>query len=195
MEGAEDVRISLHFIAGWFGTALYHPDLKLRIPATAQAVENVEQTIGGTLPSALRVAYLLADGQRADATHPIFPYGYRWLPLDQVVASWRAKVASYRGDDDPRYGRTWWHPGLVPFAEDGTGDGVHVDIDGRSGGVVGEVLHFVNDQAPHQRTARTHPNWWATNTDGFGHWLRRFANDLAAERYAMDGDVLDHFST
>lgn len=185
-----DTEASLQRIIAWFATELGQPDLGLGPPATAEQLTAAEQAIGGSLPGSVHAAYRLADGQRSRTLPSLFPDAFWWLPLDVVVSTWTVMIGLFEGDDSEEFGKSWWHPGLIPLAENGGGDGIYVDLDGRNDGVVGEMTYFVHDDWPSQRTARSHPEHWSTDVDGFESLLRRYATDLEAGRYTSDGRFL-----
>ena len=180
-----DVANALGRIVTWFEEHPDQPNLNLAAPASADQIAAVEQTIGASLPDSVRTAYGFADGQDQQPSHTLFPDGYRWMRLAEMTQVWESMHGLFEGDDDEVFGKEWWHPGLMPLADNGSGDGLYVDLDGRNDGVVGEVIEFIHDDWPSQRTERTHPNSWATAADGFDAWLGRYADDLAAGTYTF----------
>lgn len=189
-EARDDVASSLKRIVDWFGAGVDQPDLKLGSPATAEQLKAAEDSIGAALPGPVRAAYGVANGQAIDATHPLFPDANWWVSLEGLLSDREVMVGLFEGDDSEEFGKEWWHPGLIAVTQDGSGDGVYVDLDGRNDGVVGEVIQFVHDDWPSQRTERVDPTSWATDANGFDSMLRRYAGDLEAGRYRFDGRFL-----
>jgi cell wall assembly regulator SMI1 len=127
----------------------------LRLPAEEDVLVAAGEPVDG-VPAELAAVYRLADGQAgvrdvAGTTTNLFP-GYEFLSLAGARRAWQGWAdirASYAPEDfddmitvrggDPvhaSYTRTlWW-----PFAEDGGGNHLLVDLDPAPGGTVGQVI-------------------------------------------------------
>ena len=124
---------------------------KRRFPAaSAPAIEAFEKTLGHPLPADFRELLLLSTTE-----HPLHG-GYVCSPLDGIIADWHMMKSLLDAGtfDDGRVGATepagnwdsgklakvWWHAGWVPFAVDGCGNMVCVDLAPGPKGVVGQLV-------------------------------------------------------
>lgn len=126
-------------------------------PASEQALSAVEQTLGVTLPESFRALYRLHDGGPDPNT--LFQ-GYSFMSLDAVMtAYWTVGKALEDLDEDDLtmmsdelsvtppnaikqqyFNRAW-----IPFAADGGGNYIGVDLDPGEKGAAGQVINFGRD--------------------------------------------------
>lgn len=82
--------------------------------------------------------------------------------LRQFHPSLREEYA--RADDlvrpEPGVRKCWWTDGWVPFAGDGAGNELCVDVEPDTGGRVGQVIEFVHDHEVRPRVADDLPGWF-----------------------------------
>jgi cell wall assembly regulator SMI1 len=144
----------------------------LGVPASDAALAELERTVGQTLPADWHALYRLADGQRGEAAG-LF-YGAVFLSLEEVASEWGVwrdlstepdLEASFQGHVSPpgaiqnRYIQLGW----IPFAHDGGGNHLGVDLAPGETGQVGQVITFGRDI--------THKVVVASSLAGFLAWF------------------------
>jgi cell wall assembly regulator SMI1 len=161
------------------------PELRadLNPPASEAALARLERRLGHALPDHWHALYRLADGQRGEASG-LF-YGAGFLSLEEVADQWQVwrdlstepdVEASFQGRVSPpgairnRYIELGW----IPFAHDGGGNHLGVDLAPGESGTVGQVLTFGRDV--------THKVVVAPDLAGFLAW---FAGQLQAENVRL----------
>lgn len=121
-----------------------------RAPASPETIKAFAAWAGVTPPADLLALYEVADGD------PLMFYGYEWLPLGELMTAGhlRARDRSWPGwllgwneavlDADPPgiVRRVTGHPGWVPFAHDGGGNYLAVDMAPASHGRPGQVIRM-----------------------------------------------------
>lgn len=133
---------------------------RLRPGASADALQAVEKAMGLKLPADVRASYRVHDGQD-DEPGLIGGEGWRLLPLQDVLASWRKWC-----DSNPRF-----RP-FVPLACGGAGDFVFVDLSPATDAPRSVVV---------QRSDSAGPDPVAPS---FRAWLERFADQLEEGEFA-----------
>lgn len=144
-----------------------YPELKdtLNWPATEQQIDELEYTIGFSLPPAVRDSYLCHNGQELESNQScqdgIF-FGLPLLSIDQIAQEWQFWRAV---DDDPTSGanlqvRQWQSScpdkwvraqyscrGWIPLISDRVGNYIGVDVTPHpsGGGAPGQVIIFGRD--------------------------------------------------
>nr|WP_281378783.1 leucine-rich repeat domain-containing protein [Paenibacillus phyllosphaerae] len=159
----------------------------LRPAASIEDIRGAERTMGVEFPAPLRELYLLHDGEEADGTG-LF-WGLRFLPLDEVVSSWHTW-----SDLEEAYGAMGDHYSVpsgwikesyinvqwIPFAEDGGGNHLGVDLDPDEQGLNGQIINFGRDEQMKYVIAR--------NLTDFLQFLR---DELKNGRYTVERDDID----
>lgn len=138
----------------------HHPDidLKLRRPATEEAISAFEASVGHALPGPVRELYLRADGQEPDA-FALFPhYGFHSLEEAsgqwRLMRSWKLRLLSWApAEGDPGVRDRWWHPRWIPIGSNGSGDLLVVDRSPAVSGLDGQIVEFVHDDTGRTRIA------------------------------------------
>lgn len=159
----------------------------LKKGATAEQIAACEAALGVAFPPDLRASYLCHDGQKADADG-LFPEGFAdldsafvLLSLDEMANQWKtwkelADAGEFRrqkGQPDAGVRPDWWNPKWVPFAWDGGGDSLCVDLAPGKGGTAGQViLHHHADDARSKK---------AGGVQALLHMLAEHLEELAAE--------------
>ncbi|WP_221089114.1 SMI1/KNR4 family protein [Deinococcus aquaedulcis] len=151
----------------------------LRPPARAQDLEGAQAALGLPLPPAVQSSYSTHDGQNGILPGVLF--GLTWLPLGRAVqehATWMDLA-----QDDPaltsepegairavNFSRGW-----LPFATDGGGNGLAVDLDPGGAGKAGQVITYGPDEALRRVVA--------PDLDTFFAWAARAvqAGDLSVQ--------------
>lgn len=115
---------------------------------------RVEDELGVRLPADFIALYHWHDGQSRGCPTGIF-YGMRFLSLQEVLIEWRfwAEEAESSGSIAPiatdvvkqqAANRHW-----IPFAEDGGGNFLAIDLDPGPSGLRGQVINFGSDEDRH----------------------------------------------
>lgn len=138
------------------------PEVKksLRKGTTDAKLSKLGQQIGAELPADLRSTLLLHDGQKDDGDG-IIPEDFveEWggefllMPVAEIATAWAmwkelTDCGEFTGRvSNPGKGAlaVWWSPGWIPFATDGGGDYLCVDVTPAKGGTVGQVIHLKHD--------------------------------------------------
>jgi cell wall assembly regulator SMI1 len=120
---------------------------RMRPPAAAAAMSSWERATGRPLPGDLCALYGLADGEEG-YVGLLFNHGL--LPAEQAAREYlrASDPLPEAGEDevildvDPpdTIRRVLWSPGWVPFASDGGGNFLAVDLDPAPAGRAGQVI-------------------------------------------------------
>jgi cell wall assembly regulator SMI1 len=142
----------------------------LRPPATEEAIVALEAVIGARLPVDVRSLYRLADGQndvlnlaalpRGKLSAPIFG-GYEFNSLDRFASEWTSwreirnqstpeELEDFHSSIDVRSGdpikKLYTHSLWMPFATDGGGNSLALDLDPAPGGTRGQIIIIGSDE-------------------------------------------------
>jgi ankyrin repeat protein len=150
-------------------------------PATIAQLEELQQEVGIGLPDDFRDCYLIHNGQSLESAFLIPPvqcdgHPYRLLSCGEVLATWKmwheldlvGQFVDCRPGCDPGLRDAWWLPGWVPFASNGMGDLLCVDLTPASHGRVGQVF-ILNHEGPGRYLLAS----------SFSLWLHHLANALS----------------
>jgi len=137
--------------------------------ADTAAIDDLQGRLGLQLPEDFIACLRGHDGQKGQAA-PLFD-AYAFLPARRILMSWSSWNELLDGGDfDGREGRTdgpvkplWWSPGWVPFASNGGGDYLCIDMDPPPQGQRGQIIRVFHDVADRIVIA-----------SGFGPWFDRF---------------------
>ncbi|WP_313518876.1 SMI1/KNR4 family protein [Pseudomonas sp.] len=144
----------------------------LNPPASADAIRELERTLGLTLPGAFVDCLNAHDGQRGQAG-ALFD-GNQFLPIRHIAMSWSSWTELLEdGDFDGRVARPdagirdgWWQRGWVPFASNGGGDYLCLDLTPAPQGRVGQVIEVLHDVPQRVLVAPSFADW-------FGDFIHR----------------------
>lgn len=147
-----------------------HPTVKksLKKGATEEQIAACEAALSVTFPPDLRASFLVHDGQKTGADG-LLPEGFAdldsefvLLSLDTVANEWKTwrklnDVGEFKNQKalpDKGVRSDWWNPKWVPFAADGGGDSLCVDLAPAKGGTVGQVIlhQHADDGRPKKAT-------------------------------------------
>jgi cell wall assembly regulator SMI1 len=146
----------------------------LRPGATEEAIRAAEREMGVTLPDDVRAAYRIHDGQ--EWGHDLV-YGRQWLPLADVVGTWRSLKKMIDGetvapaDKVPAKEATradYWHPAWIPLASNESSHHLCLDLDPAPGGRVGQIIYWWHDMDSPRSVAAI----------SFADWLEELADEL-----------------
>jgi cell wall assembly regulator SMI1 len=143
----------------------------LRPGASDDDVEQAERALGRKLPKPVVDSYKLHDGMRGGAG----PLVDEWslMALATVVREWKTLKkllddGTFEGttaDAAAQIKSTWWSPGWIPIAGNGSGDYLCVDLDPEPGGKAGQVISFLHADPHRELVAKDLPAWLAQVAD------------------------------
>jgi cell wall assembly regulator SMI1 len=147
------------------GATLFAP------PVTEEDLVRAEQELGVTLPEDFKASYRIHNGQLDRSPGIILPHArtllpvprYRFMPLQSVIHSTKClrEVAadltrpSQRTAVELGIQPAFWLPDWIPFASNGGGDYLCVDLSPAPEGTVGQVLDFNHEKAERPLLARS----------------------------------------
>ena len=156
-------------------------------PASAEAIAALEQQLGVSFPADLRALYTKSDGENGIVG--VF-LGWGWLRLDRI--SWNMDEPFWSGweldwdkivpDANPpgRVRRLRGSPQWIPFAEDGGGNFLAVDLVPGPKGRIGQVIAIGRDYDGPKLEA-----------DSVTELLALSVRCLREERYSLDDEYLE----
>src|SRR5262249_16279665 len=144
--------------------------------ASPKDLALVEKTVGRELPEDFKEAYRIHNGQKGggDLIPPLArgEEGYFLMPTADIVREWKSwkklvdggefegkESAPDRGIQD-----AWWHPGWVPFASNGAGDSICLDLTPAPGGVAGQVITMNHESTKRELLAPSFAAWFTELT-------------------------------
>ena len=145
----------------------------LQKPATEAQIAGCEEALGVAFPPALQASFLVHNGQKAGADS-LFPdefanldAAFSLLSLEDMVNEWRVwkklvdagEFAEQKGQPDAGIRPDWWNPKWLPFASDGGGDSLCIDLAPAKGGAVGQVIFHRHDAASRSIVAGDFPEF------------------------------------
>jgi cell wall assembly regulator SMI1 len=152
----------------------------LRMGVSDQDISNFETRVGLTLPEDYKSSLKLHDGD-------VYVHDYNYLSLERVHQNWlmmtkQSEKGVFEENKVFEEGRgiiqnTWWHRGWIPFAEDGGGNLLCIDMVPKTDGVVGQIIKMEIHSGP-----------IATEHQSFLNWLESYNNDLYEGVYEVDED-------
>ena len=146
--------MSLAHFDTWLTEHLPEAADSLHPHADDDGLARVEDELGVRLPADFIALYHWHDGQSRGCPTGIF-YGMRFMSLQEVLIEWRfwAEEANGSGSITPTAtdvvkqqaaNRHW-----IPFAEDGGGNFLAIDLDPGPSGLRGQVINFGSDEDRH----------------------------------------------
>lgn len=154
---------------------------RLRAGASPAALDAAEAGLNVPLTPEVRESYQAFDGQKAAV--PGVLLGLKWLPLEEVVrehTTWlelAADDASLTSRPPEAVRPVSFSPRWIPFASDGAGNGLVVDLDPGPKGTPGQVITYGPDERERLVLAPDLP--------AFLSWV---AEQIEAGRVTVEGD-------
>ena len=143
----------------------YLPELlaNLNPGCTTREVDSLEQQLGITLPKDFKSFYLIHNGQNLFPNDRIITglfFGLEFLSLQGIYEQWDAWreiitteedleeldmecTSAQPGQVKELYANNCW----IPFAHDGSGNHLGLDLDPGVRGVVGQIINFGRDES------------------------------------------------
>ena len=164
----------------------------LRPPAGAEEVAQIENVIGLKLPDDFKEAWKIhnghEDGESAlipplDEADGVYgnstsPGGYYLMACAEIVLEWQSwkglvdsgEFANQESGPDKGIQDDWWHPGWIPFASNGGGDSICLDLAPTKDGTPGQVITMSHETSTRELLAPS-----------FGQWLAGLADSIEGE--------------
>jgi cell wall assembly regulator SMI1/ankyrin repeat protein len=152
------------------------PELKktLNRAASEKKVADLEKLLGAELPADFRESLRVHDGQKY-AEGDLIPAlaegeeGYFLLSCADIAKEWRQwKDLLDRGEfagqeSGPALGISdaWWNPGWIPFASNGGGDSLCIDLAPAENGVIGQVITMSHEASEREMLEVSFRQWLA----------------------------------
>ena len=176
-------------LARWLDKHLPRSLASLRVGASNEDFERLEELIGGPLPEEFKNFYSLYDGQEEDESLGIF-FGIRPLPLFEIARefeSWANTSASFSDSEGPSGGRIQTFPPnhvrinsaekWIPFTHDYSGNHIGIDLAPALKGSPGQIINFGTSEHPIFVLGKS-----------FGEFLQRVVGELESGNFRIDGD-------
>jgi cell wall assembly regulator SMI1 len=144
----------------------------LNAGAAAKECSQLERAVGKELPDDFKAAYGIHNGQRGggDLVSPLTKdeEGYFLMPIKSIASEWKSwKDLTDRGEfkgkessPDTGIQGAWWQPGWIPFASNGGGDSICLDLAPAAGGTVGQVITMSHEASRRQLLAPSFIAWF-----------------------------------
>lgn len=152
----------------------------LRNGVSDQDISKFEARVGLKLPNDYKASLRLHNGD-------VYVHDYNYLSLERVLNKWlmmteqsEEGVFEEREVFDAGGGiiqNAWWHRDWIPFAEDGGGNLICIDMAPETDGVVGQILNMELQSGP-----------FASEYTSFLKWLESYKDDLYGGVYEVDED-------
>lgn len=152
----------------------------LKDGVSAQELSEVEERVGLALPDDYKASLRVHNGD-------VYIHDYNYLSLDKVLDRWlrmtqKSEEGAFEGREVFEAGggiiqNTWWHRGWIPFAEDGGGNLICIDMAPDADGVVGQILNMERQSGP-----------VVSEYTSFLEWLEHYKDDLYDGVYEVDED-------
>ena len=153
-----------------------NPALKKTVnkPATDKQIAALEAIIGAKLPADFNESLKIHNGQKYSAGDLIPPLedgdaAYFLMASADIAEEWqnRKKLHDSREFADKESGpdkgiqSAWWHPGWIPFASNGGGDSLCLDLAPTPDGKTGQVITMNHESAKRELLAASFAQWLA----------------------------------
>ena len=157
-------------------------NVSLNKPATAAALSKAATKWGVTLPEEFVESYRLHNGQASEVEDLIpsptggeFDGTFQLLPLDEIDSEWAmwkelvdgGEFTGTTSDPDKGIRDDWWNTGWIPFAANGGGDSICLDLNPAKEGRMGQVITMNHETSERRLLANS-----------FAEWLAEFAETI-----------------
>ncbi|AIJ09094.1 MULTISPECIES: SMI1/KNR4 family protein [Edwardsiella] len=138
----------------------------LNSPASGAEIRDLEQVIGASLPADFTACLLVHNGQKGLGG---WLFGsWEFLSTQNILMSWSVwRDLLEEGDFEGKVARPaegirpgWWLPGWIPFASNGGGDYLCLDLTPAVGGDYGQVINVFHDVADRVVEMRSFSAWF-----------------------------------
>lgn len=169
-------------IENWYQQ--HAPELykRLKPGATDDEIAAAETQLGRTLPDDYKASLRVHNGN-------VSLHDYTYLDIAQAVGNWsrmknladKGTFADREADDDAggAIQKAWWHDGYIPFAEDGGGNMICIDLAPGAQGQAGQIVQMEMGAGP-----------FLGEHNSFGAWLKDYRDRLLAGKYKVEDGFL-----
>lgn len=150
--------------------SVYQPDTlaSLKPPATDIQIHELQEKVGIILPFNFVEALKTHDGQKG-VGDPLFDE-YSFLPIKEILMNWFIMNDLLDGGDfkdttpesSPAIQSVWWSRYWIPFADNGAGDLLCLDMAPTTQGTIGQVIEFFHDMPERNVIAPNFQEWFET---------------------------------
>ncbi|MBH5317653.1 SMI1/KNR4 family protein [Paenibacillus sp. GSMTC-2017] len=129
----------------------FEQSLYLQPGATDEQLDQLENTLGVTLPEELKCFYRIHNGQDWKIGSSAIINNLTLMPISQIIDTWTFLQEEFDPGDDliPEIEETikpvLWNPKWIPIAENGGGDNLCLDTDPTEFGTLGQVISYWHD--------------------------------------------------
>lgn len=151
------------------------------LPGASEAeIDTTETQMELSLPEDFKTSVLIHNGQdgRFRLVEP-----WELIPIDGIASEAERMDTIFDNPDDPEIETRGavkpmlWNTSWIPFAADGTGNLLCLDLDPDEGGKIGQVILWASD-----------PPYIEVIAANYRAWLEQFASDLEAGKYKWDAE-------
>lgn len=137
----------------------------LNKPTTLLEIQNLEEVIGQKLPKSF-IDYLLTHNEQEPFSDILI--GEMFLSsTKQIIIDWQVwkdllnegGFDEYQVISDREIQSTWWDKAWIPFANDGRGNHLCLDLNPSPFGHVGQVIQTWHDDSKRKLIASSFENW------------------------------------
>lgn len=144
----------------------------LNHPASEEDIRELEQVLGTSLPADFNACLRVHNGQKGREKW-LFD-SHEFLSTQKILMNWSVwQDLLEEGDLDGKISRPadgiqqgWWLPGWIPFASNGGGNILCLDLSPTASGHYGQVINIFHDVADR-----------VVETSSFSAWFTRFVAD------------------
>lgn len=184
----ESIALLWQRIEQWFASHAPHILDTLHPGASEEELVQAESALGVPLPEDFKASYrihngggsaFLAGGMRRGRLGPLKDVVQAWSGFQVFESDWAEAEPSFLGlplSQRPPIQPVWYHPRLIPFANDESGQYWCLDLDPAPGGHLGQVIFWDHENGPGHVLF---PN--------FETLLSQWADDLEADKYYSVG--------
>jgi len=155
----------------------------LNPPASKEAIEKVESTLGVPLPRIYVEFLSIHNGQDQDAEYLI--YMEELLSTERIVDEWTVwkdllDGGDFRGiESEPAQGikNDWWNVKWIPITYDGAGNHYCIDLDPAEGGKKGQIIRMWHDTPERELIALSFEEWISTYVDMLEKGVYTYSKD------------------
>ncbi len=124
--------------------------LYLRGGAHKYELDELEERLNIELPDQLREWYRVHDGQNDRLETMPLLRNLTFSPIQKMIETWTFLQEEYdpdgeQAENDSAIKPMLWNPAWIPFATNGSGDYVCIDMDPADDGKYGQILYFWHD--------------------------------------------------
>jgi cell wall assembly regulator SMI1 len=146
---------------------------------------ELEQKLQIQFTEDFKASYRIHNGSRGGG--PPLMGAWRLLKLDLIDREWSLQEELSAEDvfeddecehEDPIQ-PVWWNAQWIPISSNSSGDFICLDLNPEPGGSIGQIISYWHTDPVRKILAHS-----------FREWLIKFADDLEANRYQVEGDWL-----